>query len=197
MSADQRDPNLPPTAQPQPQPGPQQPYGQPQPPYGYPATPPAQAYGQGYGQPYQQAQGYPAAYTGYPPAAGYAAAPAQRRSPVLGIVGFGIVVVTGIIAILIGLMMADPMGAIIQLVPPGTTEVDVDTIPPELMEPLAGLVAGLGMAGFAGLIGWIISIVAAITNRGRGWAVAGIILGILAPIGALIAMSVAAVAAVA
>ncbi len=211
MPSDPRDPNLPPAAQPQPsQPSPQ-PYGypaqpqQPQSPYGYPGAAQGQAYGQPYQapQPYQATQPYqtPQPYQGYAaagyPSSGYATAtPTGRKSPLLGILGFGVVVVTAIIAVLIGLGMAEPMSQVIALAPPGSTEIDVESIPPGLMDQLTAPLGWLTLAGLVGTGGWIASIVAAISNRGRGWGVAGIILGILAPIAALIAMSVAAVAAV-
>ena len=260
MSADPREPNLPPTAQPSPSepaqqsqssqpsppaqptpqsaprppqgypgqpaqppygyPGqghaPQQPYAYPaQAPYGYPAQPqgqhqpyaqqpyghqayPQQQYGQqqygqqAYGQSVQPYPGYPGGY----PASSQAAKPEARRSPVLGIVGFAIVALAGVISVILGLVMADPMAAIVALVPPGTTEIDMSTIPPALLEQLTAPMSGLMLTGLAGTAGWVVSIIAAVTNRGRGWGVAGIILGIIAPVAALIAMSVAAVAAV-
>ena len=195
---------------------PQQPYGYPaQAPYGYPAQPqgqhqpyaqqpyghqayPQQQYGQqqygqqAYGQSVQPYPGYPGGY----PASSQAAKPEARRSPVLGIVGFAIVALAGVISVILGLVMADPMAAIVALVPPGTTEIDMSTIPPALLEQLTAPMSGLMLTGLAGTAGWVVSIIAAVTNRGRGWGVAGIILGIIAPVAALIAMSVAAVAAV-
>jgi len=191
----------------QPQPYPAQPYppqaypgqaqaypGQPQ----YPVQPyPGQAQSPYGVQPYQGA-GYPGGYpaTGYQGSGSYGP-PAKPRSPILGIVGLGIVVVTGIIAILIGFSMAGPMAELMAYVPPGSTQIDASRLPPELLEAMVGPMTGLGLASFAGFVGWIISIVAAATNRGRGWGVAGIILGILAPIAVLLAMSVAVAAIVA
>lgn len=199
MSQDPREPNLPPTAQPQQQPYPQaQPYPQPQQPYGYPgqAAQPT-AHGQAY-PPGQAYSGYAAApYGALPayPANPYATAPAKPRSAVLGIIGFAIVAIAGAIIVMLGLSVSGPMAAIMSLVPPGTTQIDPETIPPELMEQLAGPMTGMGMASFAGFVGWIVSIVATVTKRGRGWGVAGIILGIIAPVAALIAMSVAVLTA--
>ncbi len=252
MSADPREPNLPPTAQPRPSQPPQQPqssqpsppaqpaqqpsqrppqgypgqaaqppYGYPgqapQGPYGYPGQAPQTPYGytaqtqgqpqpygqqpyaqqqygqQAYGQPVQPYQGYAG---GYPATSGYSAKPEARKSPVLGIVGFAVVALAGIISVILGLVMADPMAAIVAMVPPGTTQIDMSTIPPALLDQLTGPMSGFMLAGLAGIGGWVVSIIAAVTNRGRGWGIAGIIVGIIAPVAALIAMSIAAVAAV-
>jgi len=179
-----------------------QPYGQPpqQPatqPYGQPpqqaqpfAYPPQQPPAQPYSYPTQQAptQPYGQPVQGFAPTpmAAYGAPPA-KRSPILGIIGLALVVICGIV-LTVGLWR---MGGLLgQLAVNGTVEINSQA---QLQEAVYGqlggvwalLVNGSGLLGFAG---WILGIVAVATKRGRVLGVVTIILGVLAPIAAVVAM---------
>ncbi len=184
-----------PYGQPQ-QPG-TQPYGQPPQqaqPYDYPSQqPPTQPYGQPaqqYGQPTQQygqpVQGFAAAPMD---AYGATAAPV-KKSPFLGIIALALVVVCG--AILTFYLYR--LGAVAGPYAVNGT-LDTTTQPQlvqDVMNQLGGVLATLGGAsGFVGFVGWILGIVATVTKRGRAFGVMAIILGILAPIIAFIALFLA------
>ena len=179
-----------------------QPYGQPATPqYGQPATP---QYGQPATQPYGQQAPQQAQPTSYPgqqpygqPVQGYEAAqpgaygtapvtPA-KRSPILGIVALAIVVICGIV---LSAAMWRLGGLVGGLVAQGTVDPNNQTeLQSAILNELGGvwtlLVNGSGILGFAG---WIMGIVAVATKRGRAFGVITIILGVLAPIAAFVAM---------
>jgi hypothetical protein len=173
---------------------PNQPYGQANQPYGQPNQPygqPNQAYGQPaqpYGQPAQQPQyAYPQqAYAQAPVASPYAQPQAAARSPLLGMIALGGVVVCAVvlcwlcwrIGALAGPVLASAGGTV-------TNE--------ELTEALVNQLGGsallaLNVAGYGGFGFWIAGIVATATRRGRAYGVWAIILGVLAPIAAGIIM---------
>jgi len=83
------------------------------------------------------------------------------------------------------------MGGLLgQLAVNGTVEISSQTqLQEEVLSQLGGiwtlLVYGSGLLGF---VGWIIGIVAVATKRGRAFGVVTIILGVLAPIAACVAM---------
>ena len=191
-----------------PQQGPAQPYGQPATqPYGQPpATQPAtQSYGQPatqpYGQPATQPYAYPAQQAptqpygqpvqGFAPTAmgayGSVAAPV-KRSPVLGIIGLVIVVVCGVVITAYmwragGLFGQAAVGGVVNPTQQQSTQI-VNQLG---MGFLVAVVASMVL----GLVGWIMGIVATATKRGRAFGVVTIILGVLAPIAAVVAMGVA------
>ncbi|MCC6495869.1 MAG: hypothetical protein IT193_06375 [Propionibacteriaceae bacterium] len=187
-----------------PQPGQQYPqpgYGQqyPQPGQQYP-QPGQQQYPQpGYGQQYgygqqQQPQQDPYQITHYAAQYGNQAAQPQqqypqptyqsslaaaRKSPILGWVAFGIVLVSLIVVTLsaqtIGSIMSDVVIAT------GSTNLDSITLAEILSEqaPLQSTMLSLGST--VGFAGWVLGIVAAIMGRGRLWGVLAIVIGTLAP----------------
>jgi len=83
------------------------------------------------------------------------------------------------------------MGGLLgQLAVNGTVEISSQTqLQEEVLSQLGGiwnlLVYGSGLLGF---VGWILGIVAVATKRGRALGVVTIILGVLAPIAACVAM---------
>lgn len=165
----------------------QAPYGAPgQPPYGQPQQAP---YGQpGYGpQPPRAAQPYP----GSSPTGHYgAAAPVpSKRKATLGIVGLVTVVIATIVLFVSAAQLADGFATLIKVVPTldVTSQAEIQewlSSPagqPYLMYLMGPFLLG-GVASLVGLTGWIISIVATVRNAGRGWGIAGIIGGLLAPV---------------
>lgn len=163
----------------------QHPYGgqQGQPSYGQQGQP---RYGQQQsGNLYGQQGGYGYATSGSLYSTGGSAAPG--RSPVLGWVGLGIVLVCGIIVVAVAATMGAAFGELIAVVGPQIetmTDQELanhpqfaafmqDTGVPFMLAQVGSLV------GFAG---WVVSIVAVATKRGRGQGIWGIILGVLAPI---------------
>ena len=181
-----------------PQQGPNQPYGQPQPapnpygqanqPYGQSPQAPNRPYGQSPqapNQPYgQSVQGYASTPTG-----AYGTPP-EKKSPILGIIGLALVVICGIVLTASLWRMGGLLG---QLAVDGTVDVtSQEQLQSAVLDQLGGvwaiLVSGSGILGFAG---WIVGIVAVATKRGRALGVVTIILGVLAPIAAFLAMAAA------
>src|SRR5664280_505431 len=193
-----------------PQQGPNQPYGQPQQapnPYGQPKQPykqrphvPNQPYEQppkGPSQPYGQPQQAPNQPYGQPqrgfvptsPTGAYGT-PAAKRSPILGIIALLVVLICGVVLSVSLFRMGGLLG---QLAVNGTVEISSQTqLQEEVLNQLGGiwtlLIYGSGLLGF---VGWILGIVAVATKRGRALGVVTIILGVLAPIAACVAMFVA------
>jgi hypothetical protein len=173
----------PPQTQPYGQPPQTQPYGQPPQqaqPYSYPSQ---QAPTQPYGQPVQ----------GFAPtpshAYGATAAPV-KRSPLLGIIALAIVVISGFV-------LSFYLYKVGVVIGPYAVNGSVDTTTqPQLMQDVANQLGGLlptlgGASIFVGLVGWILGIVATATKRGRAAGIFTIILGILAPIIAVVLLFVA------
>jgi hypothetical protein len=178
-----------------PQQGPNQPYGQPQQapnPYGQANQPygqPPQGPNQPYGQPPQAPNPYGQPQRGFVPTSptGAYGTPPAKRSPILGIIALLVVLICGVV-LSVGLFR---MGGLLgQLAVNGTVEISSQTqLQEEVLSQLGGiwtlLVYGSGLLGF---VGWIIGIVAVATKRGRAFGVVTIILGVLAPIAACVAM---------
>lgn len=167
----------------------QQAYGQQQyPQQGYDQ----QAYAQQYPQQGYDQQGYPQQYQQYPPAAyqqQWQQAP-EPTSPMLGMIGLGLVAAGTVALAIVGYIMGVALGAF--ALEHGLEQMQNQNDPAmiavaqQLQTPMSiGTFAALG-----GIAGWVVSIIAAARRRGRGYAVFGIVLGILAPVVALIAMMV-------
>jgi hypothetical protein len=180
-----------------PQQGPNQPYGQPQQPpnpYGQANQPygqPPQGPNQPYGQPPQAPNPYGQPQRGFVPTSptGAYGTPPAKRSPILGIIALLVVLICGVV-LSVGLFR---MGGLLgQLAVDGTVEISSQAQLQEAVLSQMGiwnlLVYGSGILGF---VGWIIGIVAVATKRGRAFGVVTIILGVLAPIAAFVAMFVA------
>lgn len=173
----------------QPQQFPPQTYGQaPQQAYGQPPQPYGQQPRQAYGQSPQQAQPNPyqitpAAQYGtqpqYPPAAYQAPGQPAKKSPILGMAAFGIVMVCLVIVSL----AASPVGVVAGdlLLATGSTTIDQTTLGQLLSERAPIQLMMLNIGSTLGFAGWVAGIVAAISNRGRLWGVLAIVVGTLAP----------------
>ncbi len=166
----------------------QPPYPTDQPPYvapqaAYPLPPyPGQPWGQ------------PASTSEYPAYGAYPAAPLPEQpakpaaSPILGIVGLAGVVILGIIMSVLYFRLGATMGGLVasgQYVPNTSDPYDTSgfyAMPPDVMANLMSMMTPIGIVGFLGLACWVVSIVAVATKRGRPWGVAGIIVGVVAPI---------------
>ena len=150
-------------------------------PYG---APPASPYGVG---PYQSAPAYPGAAYEPPPA--YPAAPAKpaKRSPVLGIIGFVLVVASGIAFYLCSYGLYDAILSFADF-----TSVQNGTWSTSMTDAQAQAVGlpGLGLlvSTVTGITGWVLSIVATAKRRGRALGIFGIVLGVLAPFTFLLAI---------
>ncbi len=183
-----------------------QPYGQPPQqgtqPYGAPPQQGTQPYGQppqqgtqAYTYPTQQGptQPYGQPMQGFAPtpmgAYGAAAAPA-KKSPALGAIALALVVICGAISTFYLWRVGSVAG---QFAVDGS--LDTSTQPElvqEVLNQLGGVLPMVGNAsGFVGLLGWILGIVATATKRGRGFGITAIILGVLAPIIAVVALVIA------
>ena len=130
----------------------------------------------------------------YPPVASpYTLPQPDKKSPILGVVGLGIVVVCGIIFFLCCKALYDAVFDIM-----GTSWVDTGVIPdfsnlsPDQMSSIAGTTIGVLVSGVIGLAGFIISIVGTVQNKGRIYGIIGIVLGVLAPFSFYLAMIVSA-----
>lgn len=171
--------------------------------------------GQGYGQPqrsqdaYQQPQpnqqyipyqgqpaqyDQPSAYQQYGQLYGAAPAAPATKSSTLGLVGFGIVIVCAIVLSVVSYQIGGGYARLLVdlNIDPATSDPEVLANDPRFQEFAMSLATPfmLGLAAsIAGLVGWIISIVATAQNRGRGFGIAGIVIGVLAPIIAFFVMS--------
>ena len=139
---------------------------------------------QGYPQPGYQAPGYPAAPPAYPQAmpygqAGPYAQVEQPRSPLLGMISLGVVVICTVI---FGWVMFR-MGAL--LAPVLVTSAGAASqqqMTQELLDRLGGTgVLLLNVSTYGGFAAWITGIVATATKRGRSYGIWAIIIGALAP----------------
>lgn len=173
-----------------PQQGQPQPYGQQPQPYAYPSQ---QAPGQQYGyQPQDPSQQYGQPVQSYAstPMGAYAA-PAAKRSPALGIIALLVVAVCGVVFSVVLFRLGVVVGQLMV-----NTNIDPSNqaeLQQAVMNQLGGGVWTLAVnaSGFIGFLGWILSIVAVATKRGRAAGVFGIVLGVLAPIIGFVMMIVA------
>lgn len=164
-------------------------------PQGYPQQP--QGYGQqgGYGQPapgYQQ-QGYPqqdygqAAYGGYGGTGMYQQGEPEERPATLGLVAMSIVVIAAVVLSVVSFMVGQEIGELFASTGLDPENVDPDVLAndPQFREWAARAQSQwtiLTLSVLAGLVGWIMSIVAAATRRGRAFGIVGIIVGVAAPL---------------
>ncbi len=170
-----------------PYPQPSEEYGQPGPqPYAYPTQqPPTQPYGYSTQQPPTQPYGYPAqqpysqALAGSSP--GYGPKPGESRSPVLGALSLGLVVVCGVVLGWAMWRLGDMVGPLA-----ANGRVDQTQVQQALLSDLgAGWAVLLNGSLLLGLAAFVMGIVAVATKRGRGFAVLAIVLGVLAPFAAM------------
>lgn len=171
-------------------------YGQPAQAQGYGPTasyPGQQGYGQaypqqGYGQPgypaqqgYQVQQGYPASPAGY-------SVPPATRSPLLGMISLGVVVVCGVLMAYLFYRAGDIAGGLMTTSGP---RLDQEQLQAELMARMSTFELMLwNFTMLGGMAAWVCGIVATATKRGRGYGIWAIVLGVLAPIAAIAAMFV-------
>ena len=167
--------------------------GQPQ--YGYQA--PGQGGQQGYPQQgHPQQQGYPQQQPGpqqgwYPNQPGYGVQQQPTRSPLLGMIALGGVVICAVV--LCWLMWRT--GAVLGPLAAQTGgNLDQQEATEYLIQQLGGTgLALLNGATLGGIAFWILGIVATSMKRGRSYGVWSIILGILAPVVAIIVLVAAIV----
>lgn len=161
-------------------------YGQ-QPPQGYPSQTPGQG-AQGYGQ-----QGYSQQnYTQQAPYGGYGGGMYQQAGPeerpaTLGLIAMSVVVIAGVVLAVLAWMMGQQIGELF-----ATTNLDPQAVDPDELANDPRFREWLTRAGtqwnivtfsvLAGIVGWVLSIVATATRRGRGFGIAGIIVGVAAPL---------------
>ncbi|GAB3821680.1 hypothetical protein GCM10028820_30670 [Tessaracoccus terricola] len=166
-----------------------QPHGYGQQPQGYPQ--------QGYSQPgySQQPQGYP--QQGYGQQAPYGTyggtgmyqqgGDPEERPATLGLIGMAVVLVAAVVMCVVAWMAGQDMGELFLAAGVDPENMDPDALAndPVFQEWVAratGLWSIVLLCAVGGLVGWIISIVATATRRGRGFGIVGIIVGVVAPI---------------
>jgi hypothetical protein len=120
---------------------------------------------------------------------GATAAPV-KRSPILGLIALALVVICGMVLSMYAWRLGSVLG---NYVSGGTLTVDASN----QAEVAAAITSQLGafstlgnLSGIVGFVAWILGIVATVTKRGRGFGVAAIILGVLAPIVAFVMLFV-------
>lgn len=165
----------------------------PQPPYGT-QSPYASA------APYAAQQVQPTNPYAYTPQ-GPAAAPPQRKSSILGIIALGVVTAATIVGSVLtfqfgtGFMdLMHQMGYTVGNMP-SQSRLNTDPRVLRFMTQAAPVMQSIGLASVVGFAGWITSIVATATRRGRGYGIGGIILGVLAPVIMFVALMIAISAA--
>jgi hypothetical protein len=129
--------------------------------------------------------GYPAASAGYAAPAPTAPAGRAKGSRGLGLIAFVVSLAAVVIGSILALLGGIQSGSLAQFadVANGTATLDPETLPEAANQ--IGLAAGaLSVSAFLiwgvlALWGLIQGIVAAVKNRGRGWAIAAIILAVL------------------
>lgn len=152
-----------------------------------------QQYGQPYGQnqPYGQPQAQPQGQPGYAQQGGYASpqqsyqggqmqppnyAKTAPKSPILGMIALGGVVVLGVVYV----WMMYRLGALMGPLMTTTGSIDQQEITEQLMQQLGGGGSALfSISTYGGFAAWIVGIVATATNRGRAYGVWAIIVGVL------------------
>lgn len=170
--------------------GQQQAYGQQQ----YPGYP-QQAYPQS--APSAQDAGYPPAWSAnQSPYATYnqpwKAEPTQR-GPLLGMLALGLVALMTILVCVAGYQFGDGTGQLARVIGMDAAS-EMDSNNPYVQQFQAQMTPTFLLGVFAtlgGLAGWVLSIVAFVRRAGRGFALAGIILGVLAPMIAFVILIVA------
>ena len=145
---------------------------------------PPQAYSQqAYGQPVyaspQQAYGQRQA------AVPYTQAPAPR-SPLLGMIALGVVVVCGVVFSWLMWRLGAVIGPIAASSGGSLTSEELTQLMTDQLG--AGGMLAMNVAAYGGIAGWITGMVAAGTRRGRSYGVWAIIMGILAPVVGIIMM---------
>lgn len=162
----------------------QQPY-----PQGYPQQgqyPPNQ-YPQAYGQPGYDPQAY-GQYPGYPQPQWDATPASENTKP--GMIALIIVAIAAVVLSIVSYLIGGQSGAFIADY--GIEAATMfDTNDPAVIAFSQGA-AGLSAAAFAamgvGVVGWVVAIVATVRRTGRRFGIWGIVLGILAPVIAFMAM---------
>jgi hypothetical protein len=145
-------------------------------------------------------------YSAYSPAAPvYAPTPTATpttKSPVLGIVGLAVTLVAGIIFFVCVLNATSTMFGAFPAefwdqVRAGNTTTDYASInaqlSPEAMAAAGAWFTGVMITTLIGIVGFIVSIVATVQGKGRGFGIGGIIVGVLAPLSSFIAIGMATV----
>lgn len=170
----------------QPQGGPpsgygQQPQGYPQQPQGYSQQP------QGYGQQPQAPYGQQPSYGNYGTSGMYQGGAPEERPATMGLIAMAVVVISAIVLWVVSWMIGQDIGDLFV-----TTGLDPETMDPDVlardpefqawMTRAQALWTAVTLSVLAGIVGWILSIVAAASRRGRGFGVVGIIVGVLAPL---------------
>ena len=169
--------------QPQQQPYGQQQYGQPQ--YGQ------QQYGQqgGYGQQYP-AQPYGQQYQPAEYQPQWPSEPEPPQAKTLGLVGVAVVAICTLVVAIASYLVGASMGQFVldygldSMQNPDPNDPMLIAFAQQLQGPFTAITFGT----LAGIVGWIVSIIAVSRRRGRTFGIWGIILGILAPIIGVIAM---------
>lgn len=109
--------------------------------------------------------------------------PLAPRSNALGLLGFGLVVVGAVVMVPSMVVLGDSLAAYV--LEHGLGEANSSWDDPQVLawaNTVSGWVYAVQGACVAGLIGWIVSIVAVATRAGRGFGWAGVLLGIATPI---------------
>jgi hypothetical protein len=114
-----------------------------------------------------------------------------KKSPILGIIALALVLVCGVVLSMYVLRLGSVLGAYVS---GGTLSIDASN-QAEISRAIAAQVGSVfstlgNLSGFVGFVGWILGIIATVTKRGRGFGVMAIVLGVLAPIVAIVLLFV-------
>jgi len=117
------------------------------------------------------------------------------RSPVLGIIAFLAVIVLGVVLCILSYSAGESMAPVLAQggVFNGSGSYSSgyeagQSMTPAEQDQVMGAFTPTVPIGIIGLVAWVVSIVATATRRGRGWGVAGLIIGIFMPLAGFLAI---------
>jgi len=109
-------------------------------------------------------------------------------------IGLGLVVVAMIVGVIVSYTAGGGYGRI--FLEAGGYNLQPEDLGPEQLSQVMGPMMGVLGASLVGLVGWVVSIVATVRSAGRRWGIAGIVVGVLAPIAMYLVAVAGAVAVI-
>jgi hypothetical protein len=109
---------------------------------------------------------------------------AGRRPPWLGLAAFGLILILGANLCLMGYRIGDTSGISMAAYQTANPTAVYNVLPPSVETQIGHAIIPTIPIGVLGLAAWISAIVAIATRRGRGWGIAGMLVGLVVPLAA-------------